>query len=549
MYKRKASRSNTNPQDDPDESRKEYNECVMEVKHEKGVLGSLALHQEAMKRLSQRKSDTKKKEVLAKKPDKLKKQSSFDAVARLFNGILDDDDSVDNKSTSLESMLFADEIDAPPPSRQTGARGHTNRSSKNRVSLNSLSALFRDSVSMRSLISSTDANRDNPILRRQSSIISKLDFDDAGSSTMMQDLELSDSDDDSIQEDRPTRRGISRNGSIRASFRRGSGALRGSITRRGSVKNLNFNLSKSRRRSSGFSADSDVTPSECFTSSDAPLNSGVSGARPRYIEPNTALRGSFTRRGSEKNLNFNLRKHSRRRSSGFSASSDGSTDASLKTGVSGAQPRCIEPKTSLRGSFTRRGRRSSGFSASSDGSTDASLNADVSGASDSDDVASGVKITGMDRPGLTRIASRRGARRSSLLRSSLISVDEDFALNAENLEEIDHALDASIAGSSLDNSFNDGSLICGWGRTSLTSLGSFGEDINKGDKKTEDGAKLICHWGNDSQLSTESAWRVEVDTPARAPTCINQTKVQVDAVTRKRFSGFDFASELTRRDS
>jgi len=90
-------------------------------------------------------------------------------------------------------------------------------------------------------------------------------------------------------------------------------------------------------------------------------------------------------------------------------------------------------------------------------------------------------------------------------RSSLASVEENKILREKDTKETFQLQDVlqsqdredrSIGASSC-NSHNDGSLICGWARTSFSSSKSFDEE----EDYNGSGGALICSWAENSEMS------------------------------------------------
>ena len=472
------------PQDDIDDSRREYYECVLEIKKEHGLLGSLALHQEAMKRLGQRQCTKKKDDT--RQPTR-KKEGSFDAVTKLFRGELDnaqdyddDDDEYSvgdksHKSTGLESIsnfLFGDECNSPA---QVSPLSLKSSNSRPRVGLDSLAHMFRDSVSVRSLISSTSTRASGEgIIRRRCSVTTRPEFEESFNSRNLipHDLELSDSDNESVVSDKKMEAVFDRKrGSFRDTLRSNSG----SVQRRASLKknaemamkeygrcrssdstrnNEEFNTHEKRRSSSS---------SNTFNSLDLPFHSDGYSQRPLFKEAEIA-----------KDM--------------------------------------VDKETFL---SSIQGRGSEDTSSSDEMISDADLRA------------------------LQRAAARRGGRRSSLA-----SVDEDKVIKSKNnMDGSIQLLDESFAGS-LDASYNDGSLICGWGRSSMNnSIESFAE----GEVTNNNEDNLICNWGTQgSSCQHDDDIHAPKSTLKESrPLFYNLTKVQCQEDRKRRFSGFDFANEIS----
>ncbi|KAL7468290.1 hypothetical protein ACHAXS_008521 [Conticribra weissflogii] len=314
MLRRKSSGSRStrnllaSPQDeDPEDSRREYNACVQEIKQELGLVSSLALHQEAMKRLGEKQKAKHKVEQQQLqqhhqqqqsqfKQTKMRRQSSIDAVARLFSmklhdaidkdddslsGMMNDDRSFSGmggfkRDQSISNLFLGDEIDVPTVQPSAGGGSIVSDPARrksggmaSRMSMNSFGLLFRETVAGQNEEQQQLAQK---VLRRRSSVVSSLDHDDDYlPDNRRRELELSDSDNESDESDGrlpPTMTvGPRRNSLARSSFSRASGGQRSSTTkqsqaslnshRRGSMSGRSEG-SNTAFNSSEYSFDSEV---------------------------------------------------------------------------------------------------------------------------------------------------------------------------------------------------------------------------------------------------------------------------------------------------
>ena len=238
FHKREASISKPNRQDDYEaiRNRRDYNECVKEIKNETRHIGHFALQQEAIRRLNQKKN-AETMEANANKPKPIKKRSGLDAIMinlsrkEMEDDDDDDDDSVGNKShmssgfESISSFFFGDDEDATP----AGHRNHRPTLS----SIGCLSTLFRDSASVRSFASSvSNAAESERVIRRRETVVARPEFSDSFNSKghRHDDLELSDSDDsdevmDNGNDQSVPQRGLPRNDSRRGLFTKRGGHI------------------------------------------------------------------------------------------------------------------------------------------------------------------------------------------------------------------------------------------------------------------------------------------------------------------------------------
>ena len=208
MYRRKV---NSPIQQDSLEITREYHECVKEIRDENGILGSLALHHEAMRRLALRQHSRRSEED----DDigyKASKRPNVDFVATLFRQESLDHDAKTNSLDSAAQFFRGD--DDSGRSRFFMSRKRGSGSTLSHVVNRSIRSFMNGNVSMNSSMTAVELTP-QIIRRRESNAVSG--FDDAVAQ-VLQDLELSDSDENEVKatvpEDKFTRRNSLRRGSL-----------------------------------------------------------------------------------------------------------------------------------------------------------------------------------------------------------------------------------------------------------------------------------------------------------------------------------------------
>mmetsp|Transcript_4627 Transcript_4627/g.10272 ORF Transcript_4627/g.10272 Transcript_4627/m.10272 type:complete len:495 (-) Transcript_4627:103-1587(-) len=442
--------STTTDSADPDDISNAYNECVKEIRNEGKLLGSLALHQEAMKRLAQRQSD---KAVEARERNQLQqemeqvterqKRPSLDMVTQFF-GL---DDELNSKETATAVQDFY------PLTQSVKVRTNFDRSLSGR-SINTASSYSRKSSANTSSAKlskrgSFDALRS--LGSRNGSFVSGASFASRGSLDALRSmLGCSFVEEDKNHSQEPIMLGRRTSALVTSDNEEGPMGEAAQM-----MKDLELSDSED---DNSVGSDGSVDNGKEQEGNDQVIRR--SSASRRSSLRRSLKRPSFKRRGS---ITMGVKKFISRRASNVSSSSCESSQKSGNSGSSASHsPRFRAPKQQQEEEET------DSNSTSEDGGEEKKS----------------------ERPMLRHgVSSRRNIRRR---RSSLVSVDEGAALNNDNLGASltlgVSGLDMSI-GDSLDGSFSsvkDGSLICGWGRQGSMASSTVGEE--------KDG--LICAWAS-----------------------------------------------------
>lgn len=482
MYKKNSTQSIQ--QHDLNDNRREYNECALEVKKENPFIGSIALHQEAMKLLSQRHM-LKQKKSDSSVPSK--KRMNLYNVSKMLRSELgggmcgddDDDSSIGDKSSlsissgfeSLSNYFLGD--DSENVRHFSPAPGLT------RLSIDSLTSMFKEVGSKNMTSTATmnsSASGEMAVIRRRGSVVSMPDFDEnlLARTTMQRDLELPDSSDDSsVLSIESFENLVQISGSLRRnseSFRRRASNAKAAAAARKSRRGCS-SIHSGQGDDVGCSPDKDV------------LN-------PTFPDPDSS-QAPFT-------------------PSEMDAFCENITAFALKESPDPFLSGHNRKETALEKKMP----------------------------CPHDDCFPDVSTT-----------KRKPYRR----RSSLASVEENIFLPKKDIKETfqlqdvlkiqDHD-DPSIGASSCDSQ-NDGSLICGWARTSSSSLKSFDEEE---DYNSTSGA-LICSWAENSDMSFQNNKSHKNndapgdDKPA-PPHNVIEAQNKIHSRKIRGFKGFDLSQEI-----
>ncbi|KAL7463731.1 hypothetical protein ACHAXS_004086 [Conticribra weissflogii] len=567
MFAKKTNKSRPNPllDDQADKKRREYNECVSQIKQEMGQIGHLALRQEAVRRMTEKKLAEERATAL--KESKLrKKKKSFSSVTRLFrkdSGVSHEDDveddcsddgSVGSKSIlssgmgSLSSMFFSTDDDlshgtshslmtahsfvtAPadfsshrrglsgifpvgnPPVQRRGSvffRDAGNGPSQVRASLFRDSAsittqrrgsLFRDGSAMSSRSSVSSIVSGDQFIRRRSSVVGENPFssNDSLMSSVRQELELSDSDDNSVisvssEDDEDDIRRFRRAYSMRRStgsataeeFIHEMGLLRHSTSKRRSSVSAANEVDSAADEAASYLDDREKSSADRRRSS----RSIADDSSLMYNEKRLTKRSSLSRRSfisDADEAELDEEKDHIRRNDDRRRSLVGTADEGLSTvddedhfqNVLLAQRAVLEKRYSSGRSHERCEKNFKGIK------TNPRLLLGMRAGEKSEDDASNDKkciVNNMFLPKATRKdrVSNFGDVPDDYERNEAVDMIGSIPFSDDEEKDSDVGVDHN-------DSYRDGSLICGWRRNSSISC------TTSDDEESED-EELICSW-------------------------------------------------------